>query len=311
MHVCVVGAGALGRVYGVRLAVGGNDVSFVVRPSRLSEDDPFVVELISSRRRDTLPKPNRVAEVPSDAEVVILAVKVDQIDDRLASVLASAPHVPVVSVTPLFPQDYEKLEGLLGKERPLVAAQPGVVAYERDPGIIRYWLPKVAPTLVDSDGPAAMAKFVDALNGSGIPAKLQARVRDCNPATTIAFFPLVLALDAGGGTVASVLADKDLLKDTFAALKDAQELAAKIGPLASWAGLLLKFATPLALKVGIKLAETAAPEAVRFVEVHFGQKVHEQHLKLGAYILELARKNGTRTGALERLLERVRQRAHA
>jgi len=307
MHVCVVGAGALGRVYGVRLAVGGNDVSFVVRPSRLSEDDPFVVELISSGRRDTLPKPNRVAEVPSDAEVVILAVKVDQIDERLASVLASAPHVPVVSVTPLFPQDYEKLEALLGKDRPLVAAQPGVVAYERDPGIIRYWLPRVAPTLVDSDGPAAMAKFVDALTGSGIPAKLQARVRDCNPATTIAFFPLVLALDAGGGTVASVLADKDLLKDTFAALKDAQELAAKVGPLPPWAGMLLKFATPLALKVGIKLAETAAPEAVRFVEIHFGQKVHEQHLKLGRYILELSRKYGTKTGALERLLERTRR----
>lgn len=309
MHVCVVGAGALGRVYGVRLAVGGNDVSFVVRPSRLSENDPFVIELIGSRRRDTLPQPRRVADVPSDAEVVLLAVKVDQIDDRLASVLASAPHVPVVSVTPLFPQDYEKLEGILGPDRPLVAAQPGVVAYERDPGIIRYWLPKVAPTLIDAAGPApAMPKLVDALNGSEIAAKLQPRIRDCNPATTIAFFPLVLALDAGGGTVAAVLNDKALLKDAFAGLKEAQELAAKVGPLAAWAGLLLKFANPLALKVGIRLAEKAAPEAVRFVEVHFGQKVHEQHLKLGGFILDLARKYGTKTAAIERLLERTRER---
>lgn len=308
MHVCIVGAGALGRVYGVRLAVAGNDVSFVVRPSRLTEEEPFVVELVNGRRRDTLPSPRRVAEVPKEADVVLLAVKVDQIDDRLASVLASAPHVPVVSVTPLFPQDYEKLATILGKERPLVAAQPGVVAYERDPGIIRYWLPKVAPTLVDADGPAdVLSRFVEALDAAGVPAKRQAGVRDSNPATTITFFPLVLALDAAGGTVASVLADKDLLKDTFAALKEAQELAAKVGPLASWASLLLKFATPLALKVGIKLAETASPEAVRFVEIHFGHKVHEQHLRLGGYIVELGKRYGVGTGGFERLLGRLRK----
>jgi len=310
MHICVIGAGALGRVYGVRLAVGGHDVSFLVRPSRLTEDDPFVVELISgSRRRDTIPTPVRVAEIPAEADVALLAVKVDQIDDRLASVLASAPNVPVVSVTPLFPQDYERLETILGDKGRLVAAQPGVVAYERDPGIIRYWLPQVAPTLIDADGPQPlMNQLVDALKSSGMPAKLQPRVRDCNPATTIAFFPLVLALDAGGGTVNAVLGDKDLLKDAFAGLKEAQELATKVGPLAPWAGLLLKFATPLALKVGIRLAEKAAPEAVRFVEIHFGQKVHEQHLKLGAYILELARQHGTKTAAIERLLERTKGR---
>ena len=308
MRVCIVGAGALGRVYGVRLAVAGNDVSFVVRPSRLAEDDPFVIELVNSRRRDTLPAPSRVAEIPKEADVVLLAVKVDQIDDRLASVLASAPHVPVVSLTPLFPQDFEKLATILGKERPLVAAQPGVVAYERDPGIIRYWLPKVAPTLLDADGPREpMSRLAAELERAGIPTKIQPRVRECNPATTIAFFPLVVALDAGGGTAASVLADKDLLKDTFAAMKEAQELAAKVGPLASWANLLLKFATPLSLKIGIKLAETAAPEAVRFVEIHFGQKVHEQHLKLGAYIVELGRKYGVETGAVERLLGRLRK----
>ena len=46
MFVAVVGAGALGRIYGLRLATAGRDhrVAFVVRPRRLHERGPFVIE---------------------------------------------------------------------------------------------------------------------------------------------------------------------------------------------------------------------------------------------------------------------------
>lgn len=309
MHICVIGAGALGKVYGVRLAVGGERVSFLVRTERLADEAPFSIELITgTRRRDTIATPTRVAEVPDDADVLLLAVRVDQIDDRLAGLLKSAPKVPVVSLTPLLPKDYEQLDAMLGAPGILVAAQSGVVSYDRE-GIVRYWLPNASPTLIDASGPREpISALVEALNRAGVPTKLAPNVREANPATSISFFPLVLALDAAGGTAASVLENKDVTKDAFAAMKEARELAQKVGPMAPWAGLLLKFVSPLSLKVGIRLAEKAAPEAVGYVEHHFGHKVHAQNVKMGREIVELGRQKGVAMPAFERLVERAEGR---
>lgn len=306
MHICVIGAGALGQVYGVRLAVGGERVSFLVRPERLADDSPFSVQLVTgTERRDTLPQPARVDAIPQDAEIVLVTVRVDQIDDRLASLLASAPDVPVVSLTPLLPKDFERLDAMLKRPGKLVAAQAGVVAYERD-DLVRYWLPKVSPTLFDSEPKnEAVPRLVDALSKAGVPVKLEPKVRSSNPATSIAFFPLILALDAAGGTADSVLANKDLLKDAFAAVKETRELATRLGQIAPWAGLLLKFVNPLALKVGIRLAQKASPEAVHFVELHFGKKVHAQNVKMARDIVELGREHSVKLAAFESLLAKA------
>lgn len=310
MHICVIGAGALGKVYGIRLAVGGERVSFLVRPERLTDEAPFSIELITgTQRRDTIAKPAKVTEVPDDAEVILLAVRVDQIDDRLATLMRAAPHVPVVSLTPLLPHDYQRLDGMLGAPGRLVAAQSGVVSYDRE-GIVRYWLPKASPTLIDASGPRETISALEkALVGAGIPAKVEPNVRESNPATSIAFFPLVLALDAVGGTAASVLANKEVTKDAFAAMKEARELAQKVGPMAAWAGLLLKFVSPLSLRVGIRLAEKAAPEAVGYVEHHFGHKVHAQNVQMGREIVELGREKGVAMPAFERLVTRAEERS--
>lgn len=309
MHICVIGAGSLGKVYGVRLSTSGERVSFLVRPPRLADDAPFSIELVTgTQRRDTIPQPARVDGVPADADIVLITVRVDQIDDRLATVLATAPKVPVVSLTPLLPKQYDRLDAMLGATGRLFAAQAGVVAYERD-GIVRYWLPKVSPTLLDSEPPSeAVSRLVDALSRAGVPAKLEAAVRQANPATSVAFFPLILALDAAGGTVDAVLRDNGLLKDAFAAVKETRELATRIGKIASWAGLLLKFVNPLALKVGIRLAEKASPEAVRFVEIHFGDKVHEQNIEMGHEIIALGKEHGVALPAFERLLAKAERR---
>ena len=55
MHVTVLGAGVLGRVYGIRLAAAGDRVTFVVRPERVAEASPFILEQVNgARRRDEL-----------------------------------------------------------------------------------------------------------------------------------------------------------------------------------------------------------------------------------------------------------------
>ena len=72
--------------------------------------------------------------------------------------------------------------------------------------------------------------------------------------------------------------------------------------------MLTKFVGPYTIKPGVALARLLAPEAVRFAEQHFGPKLHEQHLAMGAAILELGRDHEQAMPALGRLMDRVRSR---
>lgn len=73
----------------------------------------------------------------------------------------------------------------------------------------------------------------------------------------------------------------------------------------------MKFAGPITLKPGIALAKRLFPESVRFVESHFGPKLHEQHIAMGEAILAIGRANEMGMPALERLLSIVRRRQAA
>src|SRR5829696_10586410 len=104
MHITVVGAGTLGRVYGLRLAAGGDEVSFVVRPSRAIDSSPFVIEQINgAHRRDVLERPVRVVALPPRTQVVLVAVRSEQIDEPLAELLRVERAAPIVVLTPLMP----------------------------------------------------------------------------------------------------------------------------------------------------------------------------------------------------------------
>src|SRR5690349_8276501 len=93
MHVTIVGAGVLGRIYGVRLAAVGAKVSFVVRPARLEERSPFVIEQVNgARRRDEVDHPERVAAIPDDATAVIHAVRFDQMACHDGAASGPKPH---------------------------------------------------------------------------------------------------------------------------------------------------------------------------------------------------------------------------
>ncbi len=287
MRVAVVGAGALGRVYGVRLAAAGHDVTFVVRAARAATPRPFVLERANADgRRDRLDAPRLATEVPDDAEAAIVAVRVDHLDGDLSAVLRRAEGVALVVVTPLLPRAKADLDGALG--RPVVAAQPGVVAYENDAGVVRYWLPRVAPTRIEASGaPEAVVHLAQALDRAGLPTRLEPGVTQSNPATTATFFPIVLALDAAGGTVDDVLARGDVLDAMFAALRETRALAGRLGTSAPWAGTLARFASPLTLRVGVRLARSMSPEGVAFAERHFGQKTHAQNLAVARALVAL------------------------
>jgi 2-dehydropantoate 2-reductase len=159
---------------------------------------------------------------------------------------------------------------------------------------------------VDASAGAAEAPALDALlfrlGKAGLASHRERDVAGLNAATTVAFFPLVAAIDAGGG-VDGLLADRELCATVIEAAHETDGLGQKLGKVASWATLLTRFVGPYTLKPGVTLARRLAPEAVRFVEAHFGPKLHAQHLAMGRAILELAALHGVAVPALTRLME--------
>jgi ketopantoate reductase len=322
MHVIVFGAGALGRIYGVRLAAAGVQVSFVVRPKRLAETYSFVVEQVNGdKRRDVIEQPRRIEQIPADATLVLLAVRFDQLDrlrsdldDPLAEALRLGPSVPLVVLTPALPPQIVALEKAVGRRA--VSAMPGVVGYVDDVddrGVVRYWSTSIASTLLDDDasGPAhsmsrdALEVLARRLTNGGLATRFERDVASLDAASTVSFFPLIAAIDAGRG-IDGVLHDKDLLETALAAAKECEALAKKLGKVASWAHVLTRFVGPYTIKPGVTLARRLAPETVRFVERHFGPKLHGQHLAMGDSIRELGREQGLDMPQLDHLMERLR-----
>lgn len=310
MHVTVVGAGALGRVYGVNLAAAGATVDFLVRASRLGETDPFVVEEITGAKRQTrIESPRRVAAIAPATEVVIVTVRFDQLDAELVDLLSAAPRAAVVVVTPMLPAQRDLLLSALGRR--VVPAMPGVSGYSDDRGVVRYWVVSIVSTLLDDPGPndplrATVDALARELTRAHLPARLERDVGPLDGATTISFFPFIAAIDAGGG-IDGALADKELVQLVLDAARECDAVARTVGKIAAFANLLFRFAGPYTIKPGVGLARRLFPESVRFVEAHFGNKLHAQHLAMGQAIVTLAASRGVEVPALTELCARLRR----
>jgi ketopantoate reductase len=278
MHVTIIGAGTLGQVYGQRLLAAGDEVAFVVRPARAEETSPFVLEQVNGAdRREVIEQPRRVTAVPAATRVVLLAVRFDQVaSEEIASLLRAAPSVPIVVLTPLMPRQQAALEAASGRR--VTAAMPSVSGYVDERGFVRHWIIKLVSTLIDETGLAeasrpALEELARHLTREGLATHLEADVGSLNVATTATFFPLIAAINAGGG-IDGVLADEELLATVIDAAHETATFSGKLGKVAPWASVLTKFIGPYTLKPGVALARLLAPEAVRFAEQHFGPKLH-------------------------------------
>jgi hypothetical protein len=303
MHVAIVGMGALGRVYGVRLALrAGTGITFVVRPGRSPE--PLRLQRIDGDgRAEELRTPLVETRIPKQTDVVLVCVRAEQLDEPLDALLAAAPDIPIIMLTPLLPHDFERLTRVHGLR--VRAGMPGVVAYLKE-GICRYWLPKVAPTLIDAAPPVphVVEELARALSSAGFAGRLDLGVHETNPATTISFIPLAMGVDAAGG-IDALLRDRALLKTTLDAVAEGLALATRIGKTPGWIDMLARFAGPMSLKIGIGLARSRAPEALAYVEEHFGRKLHAQNCAMARSIVALAEEKGMGAAALRALQGRL------
>jgi ketopantoate reductase len=306
VHVAIVGAGALGRVYGVRLAKRSpSSVTLVVRKGRVMDRSPLrIVRIDGDGAADVWEEPTLATDVPGHTDVILVTVRVEQLDASLDGLLESSAAAPVVVLTPMMPPEFERLRSRHGTR--ILAAMAGVVAYVNAEGVCRYWLPRLAPTLIDEPRPPVpvVLELVKDLETAGIAARLDLGVHESNPATTVTLMPLALGIDAAG-SIDALLADRALSGTALAAVREGMELSRRIGKAAVWVDAFASYAGPTMLKIGAALARRRYPEAFAYVEDHFGRKLHAQNVVMGRAIVDLAKAKGTPHEALDTLLERL------
>jgi len=304
MKVAVFGAGALGAVYGVRLAQkGGVDVVFVVRSSRVSSTDPLTIEMARGHQRDVLEHPVRVDHVPPDADVVLLCVGTEDLE-ALKGPLASQTSAPIVILTPMLPKDFARVKAAFGDR--VLAAMPNVVAYARG-DVVRYWLPP-APTKIDeprADSPSyvAVRELADALSRAGLRGRLELGVHETNPATTVCFIAIGMTLSLAG-SAEKLIHDESLLALAASACREGVRLSHRIGTPEPWARLSPVIGAPWALAGWLRMLAKVSPEALFYAEEHFGRKLKEQHRVMIREMIELAREKGLPHAAFDELARR-------
>lgn len=306
MRVAVFGAGALGAVYGVRLAVHGDvDVTFVVRPSRVASHEPIAIESVRNDRRDAIDAPDRADVVPGDADVILLAVGTEDLDALKGPIGTS--NAPLVILTPMLPKDWARVRGTFGERAH--AAMPNVVAYARkEDGVVRYWLPP-APTKIDEPRPGsasteAVRELVAALSRAGLRAKLELAVHETNPATTVCFIAIGMVLSIAGSAEALV-ADDALLSLATRACREGVRLSHRIGQPELWASLAPVISAPWALRAWLRALGRLSPEGLFYAEEHFARKLKDQHRVMIGEMIELAREKGLPREAFEELAARL------
>lgn len=300
MHVAVIGAGALGLVYGVRLATRTScTVTFVVRPKRASSTDPFVIESAWNDARETLSAPRRATEVPADADVILLAIGTEDLEGLAALVGAFA--APIVILTPMMPQDWTRIRAAYG-ERAL-AAMPTMSSYVRkEDGVVRYWL-LPAPTLIDEPRPAqpVIEALVKELRSAGVKTKLELGVHESNPATTVGFIAIGMGL-AIAGSAEALAADGALLQIVSEACTEGRRLAHRIGKPQPVALAFPIVTSRWALELWLR----ALPAEARFfAEDHFGRKIAAQHRVMIRQMIELAEDRGLPHSAFDAIERRL------
>ena len=92
MKICIVGAGAIGGMLGVKLALSGHDVTLILRGANLESVKQNGLMLIEENGNELLAKPIRATSNISEAgvqDLMILGMKAHQV----AAVAADLPQL--------------------------------------------------------------------------------------------------------------------------------------------------------------------------------------------------------------------------
>jgi hypothetical protein len=303
MRALVVGAGAVGLVFARHLALGGADVTFLVRPRYADEARGGFTMYPLNRRGGARTQPVRfdgAGVVTTTAEVA--AARWDQVYVTVSSTalrgawfeeLARAIGDATLVLLQPGPDDRAYALAHVPAER-LVQGAIALVSYTAPlPGETRfaapgtaYWFPPLARS--PFSGPTARRDaVVAALRAGRMPAMPHADVAQMIDMPNAGSMPLLLHLEASGWSFAHALGGNPAgLDDALAAGRQAMAVVSARKRERVPLGLRLGLRGAL-LRLGVALARRVVPfDLETYVRVHF-TKVADQTRAIVARFVEL------------------------
>jgi len=312
-NVLIVGAGAVGQVYGRHFQRGGADVAFLVKPKHLDETRRgFTLYPLN----DGLPPPPVAFEgfealteaTGRSFDAVVLCVSSPALRGSWLDALAAATGDATVAMLQPGLTDREYVAARVGESR-LVSGMVGFMAYAAPlsgealprPGTA-YWFPPFQ--MCPFSGPDERVRpIVDALRRGGFPARIHPDVPGELAFKASVVETLVVALECAGWRFAALRGDRELLELAIRASREVASLAEKaLGKKAPASARRLRawMVRPL-----LWAAPKVAPlDLEAFFRQHF-TKVADQTRGTFATYAELSAKHGVPTPALLALRARL------
>ena len=327
LRVLIVGAGAVGQVYGLHLARAGARVSYLVRERYvdLHSDgfDLFEIGLLrptskaAHRHFDAqhlIHSPEQI-EALGPWDQVWLTIPSNALTGAWLERFAPAfGEADVVCLQP-GPTDRDLILDHVPARR-LIQGMIGFVAYqgpldgERLPqgheGGLVYWLPPGSPSLFDSESERALERLLDRLETGGCPAAHDPNLAHTSAYPTCALIPFLVGLEARQWSLKALRRDGPLLALITAASQEARDIMEqKSGtPPPTLLPLLYR---PVTLKAALGLLPSISPFPLQtYLRYHF-MKVRAQTQETMQTYIELGEAQGIATTNLKTLLDHVRE----
>lgn len=314
MNILIVGAGAVGQVYGRHLAQAGHSVTFFVKPAhRASLEHGLPLHRLgwwrlrseTWRGYEILDRTDDVAARHWDQ--VWLCVAATALASPLTrEVVGAAGAATVVCLQP-GPDSAGQVRSWLGDPAQLVQGLITFISYQSPlpgqpgPRGMAYFLSALAPGLFCGDT-ARVEPVLQALRQGGMSAR---RVMDYDQAaggSDSLLIPLIAALELNGWRLAEMAGSEALTLGRLAAAEALAALAAERGARIGAQKLLL---TAPALRALLVLAPRVLPLALGpYLEFHFSKVGQQTREMLDSYIA-VGERQGLPVGRLQELRSRL------
>jgi 2-dehydropantoate 2-reductase len=310
MNILIVGAGAVGQVYGWHLHEAGHEVVFFVKEKYRAEvASGLALHRLGygSTRRQDWPQVTAISDVADVAarrwDQVWLTLASDALRGELAAqVLAAVGDATVVCLQPDL-EDGAYVRTKLRSPAQLVQGLITFISYQSPlpgqpgPAGIAYYLPPLAPGLFAGE-PARVQAVVRALQAGGLAARVVPDFAQAAAAAPALLQPLIAALELNGWKLGT-LPGNEALTLGLAAAREALAVAEREAGAGTLA--LRQLLRPALWRLIVPLSRKLLPlDLETYLHYHFSKVGVQTRLMLDTYI-RVGQRHGLAVAALQRL----------
>jgi 2-dehydropantoate 2-reductase len=310
MKILIVGAGAVGQVYGWHLHAAGHDVTFFVKEKYRAEvAGGLVLHRLGygAPHRQDWPQVNAMSSVAEVAaqrwDQVWLTLASDALRGELAAqVLGAVGDATVICLQPDL-EDGDYVRARLAAPAQLVQGLITFISYQSPlpgkpgPEGVAYFLPPLAPGLF-AGAATRVQSVVQALRAGGLAAKPVADFAKAAAGAPALLQPLIAALETNAWKLGT-LPGSEALALGLAASREALAVAAREAGASTFA--LRQLLRPLLWRLLVPVSRQLLPlDLETYLHYHFSKVGVQTRLMLDTYV-RLGQRHGLPVAALQRL----------